>query len=308
MTKTLPKTYKTTNWSEYNQSLRNRGSLTIWLHAGMQWQADATGKKGRSPTFSDAAIQFALTMKNLFKLALRQTEGFLQSLFKLSGIDWCVPDFSTISRRAASLQPTICKSARTAGQELHVLVDSTGIKLSGDGEWVRKQHGVQQRRQWLKLHLAIDGNTGEIQAVEVTTCQYGDAQMLPHLLNQIDDDISSVTTDGAYDSREVYQAILARGAKVIIPPRSNAVHWAEDAVGQCRNRAVASCQADSKQWKQAQNYHRRSLIESKMFAFKRLGDGVSSRCFDRQVVDLQIRVAIMNCFTGLGIAKTLAVA
>ncbi|MFQ8531904.1 transposase [Acinetobacter baumannii] len=174
---------------------------------------------------------------------------------------------------------------------------------------MRKKHGVNQHRQWLKLHLATDANSGEIQAVEVTTCQYGDAEMLQPLLDQIDEPIASVTADGAYDTVNCYDAILKRQANVIIPPRSNAALWAENEIGKARNHAVQGCwDKGQKQWKRDIGYHRRSRIEAKMFALKRLGQGVSSRCFNRQVVDLQIRVDILNKFTQLGTAKTVAVA
>ncbi|WP_311165772.1 IS5 family transposase, partial [Acinetobacter pittii] len=176
----------------------------------------------------------------------------------------------------------------------------------------RLGQGVSSRcfnRQWLKLHLATDANSGEIQAVEVTTCQYGDAEMLQPLLDQIDEPIASVTADGAYDTVNCYDAILKRQANVIIPPRSNAALWAENEIGKARNHAVQGCwDRGQKQWKRDIGYHRRSRIEAKMFALKRLGQGVSSRCFNRQVVDLQIRVDILNKFTQLGTAKTVAVA
>ncbi|MCT2528097.1 IS5 family transposase [Acinetobacter baumannii] len=226
--------YKTTNWSEYNQALRQRGAFTIWFDPQMQWSATPTGKKGRQPTYTDIAIQFALTIRNLFQLALRQTQGFIQSFLQMAHLDWNVPDFSTLSRRADKLQPLLHKSAKNPQEDLHILVDSTGIKVTGDGEWVRKKHGVNQHRQWLKLHLAI---------------------------------------------------------------------------GKARNHAVQGCwDKGQKQWKRDIGYHRRSRIEAKMFALKRLGQGVSSRCFNRQVVDLQIRVDILNKFTQLGTAKTVAVA
>lgn len=310
MNKTSPTRYKTTNWSQYNQALRKRGSFTIWFDPTMKWVASPTGKKGRQPIYSDAAIQFALTIRNLFQLALRQTQGFIHSLFELANIDWAIPDFSTLSRRTDTLQPAIHKSSTLNTSEgLHLLVDSTGIKITGDGEWVRKQHGVQQRRQWLKLHLAISADGGEIQAVEVTTCQCGDAEMLPPLLDQIDEPIASVTADGAYDTADCYDAVIKRKATPIIPPRSNAVLWQYDTIGSFRNAAVQGCRDQGKkQWKKNIGYHKRSRIESKMFAFKRLGQTILSRRFKRQVVELKIRVDIMNRFTELGIAKTVAIA
>ena len=301
--------YKTTNWAEYNQALRQRGAFTIWFDPQMQWYAMPTGKKGCQPTYSDTAIQFALTIRNLFQLALRQTQGFIQSLFQLAHLNWNVPDFSTLSRRADILQTRLHKSAKKPQEGLHILVDSTGIKVTGDGEWVRKKHGLNQHRQWLKLHFATDANSGEIQAVEVTTCEYGDSEMLKPLLDQIDEPIASVTADGAYDTVDCYDVILKRQANVIIPPRSNAVLWAENEIGRARNHAVQACwNKGRKQWKREIGYHQRSRIEAKMFAFKRLGQGVSSRCFNRQVVDLQIRVDILNKFTQLGTAQTVAVA
>ena len=147
--------YRTTNWKSYNAALKARGSLTVWLDKDMQWFAAASGKRGRSPKFSDAAIQFCLTIKNLFGLALRQTMGFVESLLKLSGLHWPVPDFSTVCRRQCSLQVHVPYRSSKAG--LHLLVDSTGIKFLGEGEWKCKKHGPERRRQWRKLHIGIDG-------------------------------------------------------------------------------------------------------------------------------------------------------
>lgn len=141
--------YRTTNWPSYNAALRSRGSLTVWLDKDMQWFAAASGKRGRSPKFSDAAIQFCLTIKNLFGLALRQAVGFVESLLKLSGLHWPVPDFSTICRRQRSLQVHVPYRSSQAGLDL--LVDSTGIKFLGEGEWKCKKHGAERRRQWRKL-------------------------------------------------------------------------------------------------------------------------------------------------------------
>ena len=135
---------RTTNWKEYNEALRARGSLLVWLDKDMRWHGGASGKRGRSPTYSEAAIQFCLTMKSLFNLPLRQAMGMTQSLLRLAGLDWQVPDFSTVSRRRKHLAVTIGARPTTTG--LHLLVDSTGIKMLGEGEWKTKKHGADYRR------------------------------------------------------------------------------------------------------------------------------------------------------------------
>jgi len=190
--------YKTTNWASYNASLKARGSLTVWLDKGMQWYAPATGKRGRQPIFSDAAIQFCLSIKSLFSLPLRQSLGMVESLLRLAGLDWKVPDFSTVCRRQKHLSVKL--PYRPSTTALDLLVDSTGIKFLGEGEWKRKKHGADYRRQWRKVHLAIDAHTLDIRAIEVTDNGTGDAPMLPELLSQIpaDEPIASVGGDGAY--------------------------------------------------------------------------------------------------------------
>jgi hypothetical protein len=154
MRKPTSPTYKTTNWAAFNEALKRRGSLTIWFDPAMNWHAKPSGKRGRSPTFSDAAIQTCLTMKVLFGMALRQTTDFLESLLRLTGLDWDVPDFSTICRRQRTLAVNI--PYRGAKGPLHLLIDSKGIKVEGEGEWNAHKHGGPKRRVWRKIHIAID--------------------------------------------------------------------------------------------------------------------------------------------------------
>ncbi len=175
--------YKTRNWPEYNNALKRRGSLTIWFDPAMNWEAAPTGKRGRQPVYSDAAIQACLTMKVLFGMALRQTTGFLESLLCLTGLDWAVPDFSTLSRRQKTLKVVI--PYRGSDGPLHLLVDSTGIKVEGEGEWNARKHGGAKRRVWRKIHIGIDEKSLEIRAAEFTTSAVGDAPTLPELLDQI---------------------------------------------------------------------------------------------------------------------------
>ncbi len=205
--KKTPVRYRTTNWSQYNAALKARGSLGIWLDPGMQWLAAASGKRGRQQRYSDAAIQFCLSVKYLFNLALRQALGLVESLLKLAGLDWPVPDFSTVCRRQRNLQAQLSYQPRHGGLDL--LVDSTGVKFLGEGEWKTQKHGADYRRQWRKVHLAVDANTLEIRGIEVTSNAVGDAPMLPELLKQIpaDEPIASVSGDGAYDTKLCHAAI-----------------------------------------------------------------------------------------------------
>ena len=302
--------YKTSNWTEYNRALKQRGNLTVWFDRDMAWLARPSGKPGRQQVFSDAAIQFCLSIKCLFNLPLRQTLGLVESLLRMGGLDWPVPDYSTLSRRQKTLEVRIPYRGSAAG--LHLLIDSTGLKFLGEGEWKRKKHGAEYRRQWRKVHLAIDAGTLEIRAIEVTDNATGDAPMLPELLAQIDPEekVASVSADGAYDTKACHAAIASLGAQAIIPPRKNAKPWKIMQAGHAvRNEAVRACQRFGwRLWKKWSGYHRRSLVETKMHCFKRLGERVMARTFDRQVRELQVRAAVLNRFTQLGCPQTVAVA
>ena len=309
MSSWTPTTYKTRNWAEYNQSLKQRGSLSIWFDPEMTWEAEASGRRGRQQTYSDAAIQACLTLKVLFGLPLRQTTGFVESLLERVGLNWSVPDSSTLCRRQRTLSVAI--PYKGSAGPLHLLIDSTGIKAEGEGEWNARKHGGSKRRLWRKIHIGIDEETLEIRAIEVTSSSIGDAPMLPDLLSQIppDEDIGSVTADGAYDTRKCHDAIAARNAHAVIPPRKNAKMWKPDTPGaRARNEAVrASKYLGRALWRNLTGYHRRSRVETKMHCVKLLGQRLAARDFDRQVAEIQIRAAILNGFTALGIPRTVAV-
>lgn len=177
MSRPTPTTYRTRNWPAYNEALKRRGSLTIWFDPEMNWDAAPTGRRGRQQTYSDAAIQTCLSMKVLFGMALRQTTGFVESLLRLVGLDWTVPDFSTLSRRQKALAVNI--PYRGSKGPLHLLIDSTGIKVEGEGEWHARKHGGPRRRVWRKIHLGIDEQTLEVRAVEITGSHIGDARCYP---------------------------------------------------------------------------------------------------------------------------------
>jgi len=310
MSSWAPTKYKTTNWSSYNEALKQRGSLTIWFDPDMVWKPPPTGKRGRQPSFSDAAIQTCLTMKVLFGMPLRQTTGFMQSLLRLVGMDWTVPDFSTLCRRQRKLNVSIPYRGGTG--PLNLLIDSTGIKAEGEGEWNARKHGGPKRRIWRKIHIGIDEETLEVRAVEITGSNIGDAPVLPDLLDQIpaDEQIGSVTADGAYDTRKCHEAIAARDAAAVIPPRKNAKPWKPTSPGAiARNDALrATKYLGPALWRRWSGYHRRSRVESKMNCIKLLGQSLMARDFDRQVAELQVRIAVLNGYTALGIPITKAVA
>ncbi len=228
------------NWPDYNTALKKRGSLTIWFDPAMCWTPQPSGRRGRQQAYSDAAIQTCLTMKVLFGMALRQTTGFVESLLELVGLDWPVPDFSTLCRRQKTLAVAI--PFRGSAGPLDLLIDGTGIKAESEGEWHARKHGGPKRRIWRKIHLGIDEETLEIRAIEVTDNHIGDAPMLPGLLQQIpvDEEVASVTADGAYDTRKCHDAIADRGAHAVIPPRKMPSHGNQPLPGSCPKRSSAS--------------------------------------------------------------------
>lgn len=277
-------TYRTINWADYNQALKQRGNLTFWIEPETRWYATPNGKPERNHKFTDTAIQTCLTIKTLFNLPLLQTQGFMQSIIQLAQLDWEAPDYSTLSRRQKHINIIIPYNKSTNG--LDILIDSTGIKMTGEGEWHTKKHGKEKRRQWRKVHIGIDAETGQVRAVGVTTNSVGDSPMLGELLVQIpkEEDIKSVRADGAYDTKDCYHHIADREAQAIIPPRSNAVIWKnpEHKEDKARNKTVREYQQlGEKQSKEKTRYHMRSLVEGTMYRLKHLGRQLVARDFER---------------------------
>lgn len=311
MSKPSPARYRTTNWPEYNEALRRRGSLLVWLDREMEWLAGPSGRPGRSETYSEATIQFCLSIKVLFGLALRQTMGMVASLLRMAGLgDWPVPDYSTLCRRQGTV--TIQIPYRRSGGDLNLLVDSTGVKVRGDGEWQVRRHGPSRRRQWRKVHLAMDAATGDICAVEFTSSREGDSPVLPDLLAQIpaDQPIGTVTADGAYDTRTCHTAIAERGGAAIIPIRRNGRPWKEDGpAARARNEALRATRHFGRAfWKRLTGYHARSRIEAQMRRLKSFGERIASKDPDRQAAEIHTRIALMNRFSAFGQAEIVRVA
>jgi IS5 family transposase len=291
--------YRVRNWSEYNAVLKQRGSLTVWLSedALKQWLVTiATGRRGASQTYSDEAIATMATLKSLFHLAGRQAQGFVESLFQRMGIQLPVPDHSTVSRRVGKL--SVAMPVQPTPGARHVVVDSTGIKVYGEGEWKARQHGVSKRRTWRKLHLGVDEATGEILIAEVTTNNYHDSEILPGLLDGIDGEVAQVSGDGAYDTFDCHDAIAQREAVATIPPRHDAQPYRPDETIPTHPRDQILQRIDQvgrSAWKQESSYHRRTLSETTMFRFKvTFDDRVRSRTFDNQAVELFLQCAALN--------------
>src|SRR5271155_4483499 len=217
--------YMVTNWPEYDAALVRRGSLTVWFteEAVAAWHAPASRERGGQRLYSAIAIETGLALCLVFHQPLRQTEGLLRSIADVLGLDIAIPDHTTLSRRGGGL--TILLKRLDRAEPLPLLVDSTGLKIYGEGEWLDQKHGVRSRRRWRKLHLGVDAVTHEIVASELTPDDVGDIAEIPMLLYQIDAEVASMTADGAYDGEAVYDAVAERHpeAAVIIPPRATAV-------------------------------------------------------------------------------------
>jgi len=213
--------YRVTNWRDYNAALVQRGSLTLWIDETVidRWHAVS----GKGAVYHDDAILCALSLRSVFGLALRQTQGFLHSLAAMLELGVEVPHYSTLSRRASGLKvPAQCLNRHNQPGPLHLVIDSTGLKVFGEGEWKVRVHGVGKRRVWRKLHLGVDQASGEIPAHDLTMNNVHDGPILPGLLDQVDSPIDQVSADTAYDSFRCHRAICDRHARPVIPPRKGA--------------------------------------------------------------------------------------
>lgn len=310
MSESAPKTqYRIRNWSQYDAALKNRGSLTFWVDDDVLagWLNDQkTGKRGASPTYSDLAIATMSTLGSVMKLAGRQTEGFVESLFRLMGVDLSVPDHSTVSRRLGKLSVSLPVVEGEGAR--HVVVDSTGIKVYGEGEWKVRQHGVSKRRTWRKLHLGVDEETGEILAAVVSTNNVSDDEAFGDVLDGVEGPIKAVSADGAYDKRKCYDKIAQRGAQANIPPREDAQYWEKEGDTHARNQNLKQIDKLGRaEWKQESGYHRRSLSETMMFRVKTIfGNTCSRRTFDNQATEILLACAALNRMTHLGMPDSYA--
>ncbi len=278
--------HRVTNSAAYDMVLRQRGSVTVWFTdaAIAAWKAEPRTTRGGQPRYSGLAIATALTLRAVFRLALRQTEGLIGSILALLGLDLSVPDHTTLSRRAETLDVV---RPRPGSGPVHLLVDSTGLKLCGSGEWLFEKHGTKTRRSWRKLHIAVDADTGQIEAATLTTSDVDDATQVRPLLDHVEGPVASFTADRAYDQDGVYGEVAARypEASVIVPPRSSVVPSERaETTPTMRDRHLQTIVEHGRMvWQKVSGYNWRAPVEADFSRFKRvIGDGLQSRTDRRQ--------------------------
>jgi hypothetical protein len=291
------------SWREYNDSLVSRGSITFWFsdEALANWyHENSRSKRGRPFTYSDSTIETFLTIRELLRLPYRQTEGFVRSILTLVAEGLSAPDFTSAAKRASKLGIRLPVLPRRG--HVDVVLDGTGLKVFGDGEWKVRQHGPSKRRTWRKLHLAVDPETQEIVAEVLTTNAGHDADQAETLLEATPGKIRAVTADGAYDKWKVYEAIERRGARPIIPPRHDAkIKRHAKAAGPrlARDEAIRMIRrVGRKNWKKKIGYHCRSLAETAISRIKTIfGPMLKNRLLPNQITEARIRCKILNHFT-----------
>jgi Transposase DDE domain len=320
------KAYRVRNWRKYNEALVNRGSINFWFSEEMinNWHInDSLKTRGRPKKYSDMAITCGLTLKAVFKLSFRAVEGFIKSLVDRLKIKAEVPDYSLLCKRQKTLKVSFAKKSLKPGESIHILVDSTGLKIFGEGEWKVRQHGYVKRREWRKLHLAVNANNQEIEAFQLTELDVQDGKTLPKLLNEIDKKIDGVTGDGAFDQYKIYKLSEERNFKLIVPPKRDAKLTKECTGFSTRKKHTPEMlhalknrdcviekirQIGRTKWKQESGYHRRSLVETSMFRIKTLlGTRLSTRKFEHQQVEAAIWCNVINQMTNLGMPLSVAV-
>ena len=293
--------YRVTNWREYESGLVQRGDVTVWLSpdALKAWRAKPTGRRGAQPKFSDLAIETALTMRLVFHLPLRQSEGFLGSIFKLMGVDLAVPDHTTLSRRSASLDVSLTRSQGKG--PIVLIIDSSGLAAVGEGEWSAAKHGGTGRRGWKKLHLGVDAS-GEIMAQVLTDSNVDDGSTGIGIIKGVPGGVESVIADTAYDSRPIYEAAESKGAEVIVPPARNAQTSKGRVKCKQRDRTIRRVkEVGLRQWKKDSGYHRQGRVENTFFRYKAiLGDRLRSRTLVNQETEVRLACNVLNRMRQLG--------
>ncbi len=288
--------YRVTNWSEYDRGLVDRGDLTLWIsqEAIDAWHPERSGARGGQRRYSDAAIQTALTLRLLFRLPLRQTEGFLRSLLELIGVDLDVPDHTTLSRRAQRLDLHLdCPPSRGP---VHLILDSTGLSIVGEGEWAAAKYGGRGKRGWKKLHLGVDAD-GVIVAQVLTDSCVDDACVGAVIIEHVAGPLARVTADAAYDTHKIYDAATARGAAVVIPhiatAREDERAWPRSPERDATVRRVRA--VGRREWKRESGYHCQGTVENAFFRWKTiLGPALRSRNDSAREVEARLGCNILN--------------
>ena len=303
--------YKVQNWSSYNKALVARGNITLWFNdeAVEKWYSKNPTKirRGRPNIYSDECIELALTLRALFDLPLRGTQGFLMGALKMLGLKLEVPNFTRFSRRKLNVEIKVSPKSK---EEINIVVDSTGLKIYGEGEWKMRTHGKQKRRTWRKLHLAIDPKTFETVSMELTEATVHDDTVMKDLLKE-QTNINDVFADGAYVSKNCFDAIAKTGAKkvhIALRTGTSTVEKNPSAGQELRNKLVREIRKFGGKigWKKKSGYHKRSLVETQMFRFKTiLGGHLKSRNLQTQTSEARIKVKILNKMSALGMPRSL---
>ena len=299
--------YRVRNWRQYNEALVQRGSITFWFSEEViaNWHVnDVRNVRGRPKKYSDVAIKCGLTLKAVFNLTFRAAEGFVRSLIDRMQIKAEAPDYSLLCKRQKGLNVSLPKGRVDQKEGIHIVVDSTGLKVFGEGEWKVRQHGYVKRRVWRKLHLAVNTANQEIEAFALTELELQDGEGLLLLAKEIDTEIDRITGDGAYDQYKDYQLAEARDCKLIVPPRRDAKltkectgfstlqkHTPEmlEALKSRDGFIERIRQIGRTEWKKEIGYHQRSLVETAMFRIKTLlGNRLRTRTFEHQKVEAAI--------------------
>jgi hypothetical protein len=301
--------YRIRNWRDYNKALVSRGSLTLWIDPrsiNTRLDQDHPARRGRRRTYSDIAIECSLMLREVYHLPLRSTQGLVHSVMRLSGVKLPAPDYSTLSRRARLLDLSLPAPATKTIS--HLVVDSSGLKVYGEGEWKVRTHGADKRRTWRKLHIAMDASTHQLTAALITDKDLLDRNALAGLLRRTAGEVRAVCADGAYDFEQCYRAIKQHGAIALIPPRRDAVIRGKSPFERRDENLRAIRRRGRKAWKRTSGYHQRSLVECAFFRLKTIfSDRLRSRSTDTQAAEATIRCMALNRMTSLGMPQSCAV-
>lgn len=298
----MGKRLKKINWKNYNKELIGRGSITFHFPKSLKhsWLEQASGP-GFQKIYSDSAIEAILMIRSFFKLPLRATQGFTQSLLELLDFDLPTPNYTTLSRRLKKLEIKLGK-LQSKGKKIHIVIDSTGLKVFGEGEWKVRQHGYSKRRTWMKLHLALDEADGEILSMCLSENSFKDNQVFDDLIDGLENEVSDMSADGAYDDSKIYDKCEELGINPLIPPKKNAKykqHGNSKAKPVMRDEVLRDIKKiGRKRWKLESGYSRRSISETAMFRFKSIfGGTLSSREFESQFNEAALKCKILNRFS-----------
>lgn len=302
--------YRVQNWPEYEKALVQRGSITFWLRDDFEkaWLYAGEKQRGSQFDYSDKAIEIMLTIKEVFHLSNRGAEGFVRSVFAMLNLHLRVPDHTTLSKRGKNFSVRLPRKTNGC---MNLVLDSTGLKIYGEGEWKVRKHGYSKHRTWRKLHVGAKPDNGEIQVAVLTGNNTSDDAVVKEMLAQIEQTLLACAADGAYDKRKVYEALDEHSpdVEILIPPRKNAHIWQHGNSKEKRLKRDENLRYIRKygrqQWKQDFGYHLRSLAETIIFRLKTIfGDKLSARLLETQSSQALIRCLALNRMTHLGMPES----